>query len=170
MISSELITLLQQSNFFLILFSVFCGAMVGLEREASRKPAGVRTCALVSLGATVFTLMSIHALDFISSTDEFIRYDPVRIASNIVQGVGFLGACCVFTIKDKLSGITTAAAIWVVSAIGMAVGFGHLVLAVQASLLSVIIMFGIGWFEKTFRAKITRRPEYAKRKTSSSMD
>lgn len=141
-----------QSNFFSqLLFAAFCGGLIGLEREISGKPAGIRTCALVSMGAAIFTILSVNAVDVVESTG--VALDKTRIASNIVQGIGFLGAVCVWMSKDKINGVTTAASIWVVSAVGMAVGFGFFPLALNGALLTITILFAIGWIERVFKGQ-----------------
>jgi putative Mg2+ transporter-C (MgtC) family protein len=122
------------------------GMLVGVEREINHKPAGIRTCALVCLGSALYTILSLSVTGS----------DPARIASNIVQGIGFLGAGSIITTRDKVIGLTTAAAIWVVAAIGMAVGFGKLLLALQTTILTVIIMVVIGVLERQFVAKVEK--------------
>ena len=120
----------------LALAAVF-GAAVGLEREIHGHPAGMRTHLLVSLGSALFTVLSIHG--FGASTSEQ-PIDPSRVAAQIVSGIGFLGAGAI--IKDGFSvrGLTTAASLWAVAAVGMASGSGDHVLALIAT---AIIIFSL---------------------------
>ncbi|MGH9460731.1 MAG: MgtC/SapB family protein [Vicinamibacteria bacterium] len=104
-------------EFVIILVSVLCGAIVGAERERAEKPAGLRTLTLICLGSTIFTVMSIDPA--------FGAVDPTRVAAQIVTGVGFLGAGAILRERGSISGLTTAASIWVISAVGMVVGVGY---------------------------------------------
>lgn len=109
--------------------AILLGAAIGLERERRRHPAGFRTLAMVSAGSCLFTLLG--AALFHGSTD------PTRIAAQVVTGVGFLGAGAILREGGGIKGLTTAATIWVVAAIGMAAGFGVYVLAVGGTALVV---------------------------------
>jgi putative Mg2+ transporter-C (MgtC) family protein len=125
----------------LLLASIF-GAIVGIEREMTIKPAGLRTHMIVSLGSCLFTLISV-GFDF----------DPARIASGIVAGIGFIGAGAIWAEKDKIRGITTASSLWVTAAIGLAVGIGDYPLAIIVTglvfmILSSKIIFKKLGFEK----------------------
>lgn len=143
---SQILTYLHTNPFITLLYAMILGMLVGVEREINHKPAGIRTCALVCLGSALYTILSLSVTGS----------DPARIASNIVQGIGFLGAGSIITTRDKVIGLTTAAAIWVVAAIGMAVGFGKLLLALQTTILTVIIMVVIGVLERQFVAKVEK--------------
>jgi len=173
---SEILPFLQQSNFALVLISAILGALVGLERELSGKPAGIRTCSLMSMSITLATLMSYQCMTYIlpllNSTGVNITFDPSRIASISIQATGMLAACCVIFSKDrfKLYGVTTSVALFVTATIGLAVGFGFLALATQVTVLTVIIMFGIGWLERIFRKHTkTKEKKHVKRKKRSSV-
>ncbi len=117
-----------------LLLAVVLGILVGVEREIVHKPAGLRTHALVSLGACLFTVVSIDYFDV----------DPARIAAGIVTGIGFIGAGSIIAEKGHVQGVTTAASLWCVASIGLAVGVGAYVLAVVSSAL----VFGILWLRK----------------------
>lgn len=113
------------------LLAALWGGIVGAEREYRSKTAGFRTMIMISLGSCIYTMMSVHlGID--------ISHD--RIASNIVTGVGFLGAGVIFLEKNRVSGITTAATIWAVAAIGMSIGAGRYFEAGAASILIVIVL------------------------------
>jgi putative Mg2+ transporter-C (MgtC) family protein len=117
-----------------ILFSLLIGAVIGAEREYRSKSAGLRTMMLVSVGSCIFTLLSIH----IGSPN-----NADRIAANIITGIGFLGAGVIFKDDDKVTGITTATAIWSVAALGMAAGAGYIEIAGIATLIILIILIGL---------------------------
>jgi len=113
--------------------SVFCGALLGIEREYRNKSTGLRTIMLICLGSTVFTLVSHHGAD----TDD-------RIAANIITGIGFIGAGVIFKDKMGVLGLTTASVIWAAAAIGMTAGVGaySLSLITTATVLAVLLFFG----------------------------
>lgn len=116
-------------------------ALVGLERRLRRKSAGLRTHALVGTGSAVFTLVSAYGFGALPGIDA--GPDPSRVAAQIVTGIGFLGAGVIFTNRDVVHGLTTAASIWLAAAIGMACGAGLVPLAVAATglhLLSAIAL------------------------------
>ncbi|MCD6092791.1 MAG: MgtC/SapB family protein [Candidatus Aenigmarchaeota archaeon] len=122
-----------------LLLAVALGILVGTEREISHKPAGLRTHALVSLGACLFTMVSIYYFDA----------DPARIAAGIVTGIGFVGAGSIIASRGHVQGITTAASLWCVAAIGLAVGVGAYVLAI----VSVVLVFIILWLKRAVKDK-----------------
>ena len=132
-----------------LIVSFFLGAIVGFERQYHEKPAGFSTNTLICLGSTVFALISLLSAQYYGG-------DPARIAAQIVTGVGFLGAGSIIREGNKISGLTTAAGIWVVAAIGMATGYGQFGIACFAVIcvLSLQIFFRriLGIFEsvKTF--------------------
>lgn len=125
------------------------GAAVGLERSSSDRPAGVRTMALVSLGAAVFTICSMYGFLPVTSDVVGARVDPSRMASNIVSGVGFIGAGVitnnrqssgVYDRHSSVNGLTTAAAIWVSAAVGVACGVGMYVVGASAAASTIAIL------------------------------
>ncbi len=120
------------------------GALIGLERSIARKTAGVRTYALVSMGAALFVLVGeLVAAQYAALG---IRTaDPLRVASQIVLGIGFLGAGLIIFQNHKLSGLTTAAGLWVAAGLGMAVGFGLYFLAIAVTVLT-IFTFTVLWY------------------------
>lgn len=109
------------------------GAMIGFEREIHHQPAGFRTHALVALGSALFTIIS--AYGFAGST-----VDPTRIAAQIVSGIGFIGAGTILQYRGNIRGLTTAASLWAVAAIGMAAGAGLLWLALVGTLLILVVL------------------------------
>ena len=121
-----------------LLLSLLLGALIGVERKLAHKTAGMRTFALVSLGSTIFSLISIHATQYVNAMGR-IEFDPTRIAAQIVTGVGFIGAGIIFFDQSRVRGVTTAAGLWLASAIGMAVAFGFYMMAIIATLLTLFI-------------------------------
>lgn len=129
------------SEFELIIrlfLALLLGALIGLERERGDKPAGLRTHILVSIGSALFTILSFYA---------FPGSDPSRIAAYIVAGVGFIGAGTIIQTRDRVTGITTAATLWVTSSIGMAVGIGFYTAAIIVAAISYITL-KFAWIEK----------------------
>jgi putative Mg2+ transporter-C (MgtC) family protein len=118
------------------------GGAIGLEREIREREAGLRTHMLVSVGAALFTLVSAYAWsDFRFSTPEGIVFDPTRIAAQIVSGIGFLGAGAIIRQGLSVRGLTTAATLWVVAAIGMAAGAGYYTAAVLTTALVIFSLW-----------------------------
>ena len=116
------------------------GGIVGWEREAQGRPAGLRTHMLVALGAAGFTLVAVEILEMSLNTDGATRMDATRILGSIVGGVGFLGAGAIITSGGKVRGLTTAAGLWVVAAVGVAAGAGHYVLSVMLVCFTIITL------------------------------
>ena len=118
------------------------GGVVGLERELREREAGLRTHLLVSVGSALFTIVSAYGFDaFLSSGASVVRADPSRIAAQIVTGIGFLGAGAIIRQGLAVRGLTTAATLWVVAAIGMAVGAGYYSAAVITSGLVLLSLW-----------------------------
>jgi putative Mg2+ transporter-C (MgtC) family protein len=127
-----------------MLVSTVLGTAVGWERQIGRKPAGLRTHTLVCMGSTLFVLLTVHAAhDFGGGT-----VDPTRIIHGVVTGVGFLGAGSIMRQEGFVHGLTTAASIWMVAAIGVAVGVHAWGLAVTGTVLALIVLEGYRWIER----------------------
>ena len=138
-----------------LVLALVLGSLIGVERIHAGKKAGVRTLGLVALGSALFIVIS-----------EIIiaRYgydiDPLRMASNIITGIGFLGAGMIIFQDDKLSNLTTAAGVWVAAALGTAVGFGMYIPAIVVTIL-VIITFTLMWnFETYLKHQFTKRSRH----------
>jgi putative Mg2+ transporter-C (MgtC) family protein len=117
------------------------GGVVGLERELDEKSAGLRTHILVCVGSALFTLVSAYGFhDFLVSGSAIVRTDPSRIAAQIVTGIGFLGAGVIFRQGGSVRGLTTAASLWIVAAIGMASGAGFWAGAVIATVVALVAL------------------------------
>lgn len=126
-----------------LFLAAILGAVIGLEREASGKPAGFRTNLLICLGAALITEFSIAVAYDVTLPNGF-RADPGRIAAQIVSGIGFLGAGTILKTHGHIVGLTTAATMWVVAGIGMAVGGGAYVLALSGSLITFLALRFLG--------------------------
>jgi putative Mg2+ transporter-C (MgtC) family protein len=136
------------------------GGAIGLERELRDQEAGFRTHLLVSLGACVFTLVSAYAwTDWRFSTPQGIVFDPTRIAAQIVTGIGFLGAGAIIVRGISVRGLTTAATLWVVAAIGMAAGTAYYTVAFGATALVLVSLGPLRIVSKRMVARV--RPEEA---------
>ena len=132
------------------------GALVGLERELAGKPAGLRTNILICVGAELLTEASLGIASGFAP-HEFIRADPARIAAQIVSGIGFIGAGTILVARGSVLGLTTAATLWVVAAIGITVGIQAYVEAIGATILVVAVLFVIGRLEdRVFQARAER--------------
>lgn len=124
-----------------VILGFILSGIVGLEREVSLKPAGLRTHILVGLGSTLLTVLSLNA---------FPGSDPSRVAASIVVGIGFLGAGTIIKTKEKVIGLTTAATLWIVASIGVATGAGFYLLAAVATVLAFFVL-KLDVFERTPR-------------------
>lgn len=129
---------LQAQTFISLLIAAFLSMLIGLDRERRDQPAGLRTHMLVGIGGCLFTVLSIHA---------FGNGDPGRVASQILPGMGFLGAGAILKRGADIRGLTTAASMWVTAAIGMAAGTGAWLLALAATMLIWAVLVLIHRFE-----------------------
>jgi putative Mg2+ transporter-C (MgtC) family protein len=127
-----------------VLMSVGCGFIFGIERQLRGKPVGIRTSCMICLG----TMSFIH-LGLLQSRQEA---DHIRLLGQIVTGVGFLGAGVIFTQGGLVNGVTSAAVIWLLTAVGAAIGFGHFGVPIALSLIGVGILLGVQVLERGFRS------------------
>lgn len=126
-----------------LLLATILGGAIGWEREHAQKPAGLRTNILICVAATLLTDLSVQAAAGSAVAD------PARIAAQIVTGMGFLGAGTIIQSRGHVTGLTTAATLWIVAAIGMAIGFGALVEATGATLLVLMTLIPLRRVEET---------------------
>jgi putative Mg2+ transporter-C (MgtC) family protein len=126
-----------------VLMSVGCGFIFGIERQLRGKPVGIRTSCMICLGTMAF----VH-LGLLQSKD---NADHIRLLGQIVTGVGFLGAGVIFTQGGLVNGVTSAAVIWLLTAVGAAIGFGHSSMPIALSLIGVGILWGVQLLERGFR-------------------
>lgn len=142
------------SSVFKLMLSLVLGCCVGFERKRKGQIAGVRTFALISMGATLAMLLSIYV------PQEYLGLkngDPGRIAAQVVTGIGFLGAGAIIQMKGSVRGLTTAAGIWMVAAIGMAVGVGMYFLSIVATALILVILVFVERWEHRISAGVESR-------------
>lgn len=126
-----------------LLLAIILGSIVGLEREANNHPAGLRTHALVCIGSTLITIVSWKTFTTFSYSG-----DPTRIAAQIVSGIGFLGAGTILREGVNIKGLTTAASLWNIAGVGLAIGFGHYYIAIVATLLTIVVLHLFNKWEK----------------------
>jgi putative Mg2+ transporter-C (MgtC) family protein len=131
---------------------VVFGAIIGFERELHRQPAGFRTHSLVALGAALFTIVG--AFGWAGDT-----VDPTRIAAQIVSGIGFIGAGTILQWRGSVRGLTTAASLWSVAAVGMAAGAGMYVIAGAATVLIVVVLALLDWVEEWAKRRLGLGPD-----------
>ncbi|MBD3921398.1 MgtC/SapB family protein [Paenibacillus sp. PR3] len=129
--------------------ALLLGGLIGFEREQSNHAAGLRTNTLVCLGSCLLMMLSMYGFgDFANETN--VRLDPARLAAQVITGIGFLGAGTILFTGKSITGLTTAASLWVVSAIGLAVGAGFYLGAVTATASVFLILWGMNKVEKRF--------------------
>ncbi len=141
---------LQLDLLWSLVVAVVLGGAIGLERELRGKAAGLRTNILICLGSALFTHLSIHMAGPAG--------DPARIAAQVVTGIGFLGAGTILHTRGAIAGLTSAATIWLVAAVGVAIGAGAVYEAAGATLLTLLVLRGLGAVEAFLqRQSVTSR-------------
>lgn len=135
-----------------ILLAVALGGLIGLERELRDRAAGFRTHILVCVGAAAFTISSVYGFQgFMTTADaSVVRLDPARIAAQIVTGIGFLGAGAIIRHGVSVRGLTTAASLWAVAAVGLAVGLGMYALSIVTTVTVVVSLSVLRFVEARF--------------------
>ena len=131
-----------------MLVSTVLGTLVGFERQMGRKPAGLRTHTLVCLGSTMFVLVTNHAVLDLGGPHVNLSLDPTRMIHGVITGVGFLGAGSILRTEGYVHGLTTAASVWMVAAVGVAVGVHAYALAITGTVLALIVLEGFRWVER----------------------
>ncbi|NLY55103.1 MAG: MgtC/SapB family protein [Firmicutes bacterium] len=130
-----------------LLVAFFLGGLVGLEREIHGRPAGLRTHILVAFGSALTMIVSMYAFAGLN-----INYDPGRIAAQVVSGIGFLGAGTILRDGLSIKGLTTAASLWMVAAIGLAAGAGMHLIAIISALMALVVLYVLHPLETKFEA------------------
>lgn len=125
-----------------VMIATICGFIVGYDRELKNKVAGIRTNILICVGCALFTSISFHL------TKDSYNVDPTRIIGQIITGIGFLGAGAIIKNDDKITGMTTAAFVWVISSIGVMIGCGFVIIPIILTFGLVLISRGFEKFEK----------------------
>lgn len=136
--------------FFKLILALGLGSIIGFEREFHKHPGGLCTHVLVTMGSTIYTLVSIK---IVPESDGSYRGDIGRIAAQIVTGIGFIGAGTIYKSNDIIKGLNTAASIWSSASIGMAVGSGLTELALMASLMILFVLTINNFYRKRIRRK-----------------
>ncbi len=126
---------------------VCCSGVIGFERQWSGKPAGIRTSILICLGVYVFIAVSSSVIN--------VNGDHTRVIGQVVTGIGFLGAGVILTKNGIVLGVTSAAAIWLLAAVGTLIGVGHVKQAIWITLISTFLLISISWIER--RTKYLRK-------------
>lgn len=145
-----------------IITSIFCGTIIGLERQLRGKPVGIRTSSLITLGTYIF----VHSALVLSND----ATDPSRVVGQVITGIGFLGAGVMLAKDGAVVGVTSAATIWVLAAVGVCISIGSLLAAIKLSLISVAILYGVDLLEnhtKTFSRGV--HAKYIKRRRSDKL-
>ncbi|MEK3884060.1 MgtC/SapB family protein [Paenibacillus sp. PL2-23] len=134
---------------FRLMLALVLGGLIGFEREQSNHAAGFRTNILVCLGACLLMLLSIYGFaDFVEEPN--VRVDPARLAAAVITGVGFLGAGTILFTGKSITGLTTAASLWVVAAIGLAVGAGFYFASTCVTLMALLTLWLFSKLEKRY--------------------
>jgi putative Mg2+ transporter-C (MgtC) family protein len=126
------------------------GGAIGLERELDDKSAGLRTHMLVATGSALFTLVGAYGFSAFFAHGKVVSFDPSRVAAQIVTGIGFLVAGVIFRQGFTVRGLTTAASLWIVAAVGMAAGAGFWAGAVLATVIGIVSLRPLGWIKDFF--------------------
>ncbi|MCX2734220.1 MgtC/SapB family protein [Saccharopolyspora sp. NFXS83] len=137
--------------------ALLLSSLVGLEREVRAKSAGLRTHTLVGVGAALFMLVSKYGFGDMLEFDR-VSLDPSRVAAQVVSGIGFIGGGLIFVRRDMVRGLTTAATVWMVAAIGMACGGGLVLLASAATLVHFLVTVGYARLLRLLRG-VLREPQ-----------
>jgi putative Mg2+ transporter-C (MgtC) family protein len=133
-----------------ILLAAVIGGLIGIEREVNNRPAGLRTHVLVTLGATLIMLISIDGFDTLKTSGEA---DPARLAAQVVSGIGFLGAGTIMRTGANISGLTTAASLWVSAGIGLGIGAGYYLGTIFTAVIVLLTLMSLRILER----KVLRR-------------
>jgi putative Mg2+ transporter-C (MgtC) family protein len=123
--------------------ALLCGGLIGIERQLRGKAAGIRTSILICLGTSIFVELG--------SSIDAAQVDPTRVLAQITSGIGFLGGGVILARKGLITGVTSAAVIWVLAALGGLIGFGHLRAAIVLSLVTLGVLIGVELLEGMFR-------------------
>lgn len=149
--------MLLQEIILRLILSIFIGGIIGYEREYTNSPAGFRTHILVSVGATIISLIQVQmigeSINLIGNNPTLanaIKIDMGRLGAQVISGIGFLGAGSILHTKGSIKGLTTAASIWVVGCVGLAIGFGYYAISVLGCISIVLVLVTLKRFEQKF--------------------
>lgn len=133
-----------------LILSVVLGGLIGLERQLHRRTAGLRTHIMVSLGSCLIMLTSLHVFDIYNHQ---VALDPTRLAAGVITGIGFLGAGAIIRDREGIKGLTTAASLWVVAGIGLAVGCGFYTAGMFTTVLALVTLVFLRYIEEIIFGK-----------------
>jgi putative Mg2+ transporter-C (MgtC) family protein len=154
---ASLIATLKLATLGRLVLAGFLGGLIGLERELKAKPAGLRTTLLICVGSAMFTQLSLQIALLASGAGEGFRADPARLAAQIIPGIGFIGAGAILHGKGRVTGLTTAATLWVVTAIGIGVGAGAYVEAIGTTVMVLCTLLLLARWERIIHARMSHR-------------
>lgn len=146
-----------QVMFIRIVLAAVLSGFIGLEREFKRHPAGFRTHLLVGVGSCMMMLLSLYGFENYIIQYENIRFDPARIPSYVISGIGFLGAGTILVKEATVKGLTTAASIWVVAGLGLVIGAGMYALAVFSAFIVLLSLMFLNKVEAIFAEKTSKK-------------
>lgn len=127
-----------------LVLSVVLSGLIGFERQIHKRNAGLRTHILVCLGSCLIMLTSLYVFDIYKDK---VALDPARIAAGVITGIGFLGAGTIIREKENVKGLTTAASLWLVAALGLAVGVGFYIASITTTILALIVLLFLRYAE-----------------------
>lgn len=130
--------------------AAFCGLLIGFEREARDRPAGMRTHMLTSLAAALFAVIAIEMIARFGSDSSATQLDPIRVVEAVTAGVAFLAAGTIIQSRGSVKGLTTGAGMWLAGAIGLASGAGFYVVAASGTVLALLILLPFKFMEDRF--------------------
>jgi putative Mg2+ transporter-C (MgtC) family protein len=156
-IPESLVTTLRLATLVRLMLAALLGGMIGAEREAAGKPAGLRTTVLICVGAAMFTELSLQMALLATGGGDALRADPARLAAQIIPGIGFIGAGAILHGRGRVTGLTTAATLWVTTAIGIAVGAGAYVEAIGTTVMVLGTLLVLYRAEEFLRRRRTHR-------------
>lgn len=133
-----------------IIIALAIGALIGWERERNRRPAGLRTHMLVAVGSTIVIMTGFYCTNIVMETG-IISSDPTRMAAQVISGIGFLGAGTILREGMTVKGLTTAASLWTVACLGLAVGAGNYFVAVVGAIAIFIVLTMVEKFEQSMK-------------------
>jgi putative Mg2+ transporter-C (MgtC) family protein len=154
---AALVATLKLATLGRLVLAGFLGGLIGLERELKAKPAGLRTTLLICLGAAMFTQLSLQIALIATGGGDALRADPARLAAQIIPGIGFIGAGAILHARGRVTGLTTAATLWVVTAIGIAVGAGAYVEAMGTTVMVLATLLLLRRAEGLIRRRLSHR-------------
>lgn len=144
-----------------LIAAITLGGLIGWEREAHDRPAGLRTHILVCLAAALFAIISIESVHMAGFSDPQVRIDPLRVIEAVTAGVAFLAAGTIIHSRGRVNGLTTGAGMWMAGGIGLALGFGHWFIAIFATFACLIVLLLLARMQNALAPKDKRVAEDA---------